>query len=135
PLHSIPSSFTHSFNFFNLEGDDLTNLTAFRMLEMDSCLSFNPSFTIKLTMWAQHLKCKNLPPSMRPSFLLENFFCKYLTALLLVAALSTVMVNNLEMPQSLRQASTSLPIVSLLWSVIWQKLMILFCKHQSLSIQ
>ena len=63
-LALIFSFSTHSWNFSNLVGEDLTYRTAFRTLAIDSWMNFNSLCTIKFKICAQQRICMNSSPNM-----------------------------------------------------------------------
>ena len=117
----------------SLAGEDLTYLTAFRILVIESFCSFKPSFTTKFKIWAQHRIWRYLFSKIA-SGPLRNFF-KCNIAVSLELALSSVMVNIRSTPHLPNNSTNILPIASPLWLPIWRKFRILLHSFQSLLIQ
>ena len=125
-LSWIFDSSTYFLNYCKRVGEARTNLTAFLILRIDSCMSFKPSFTTRFNIWAQHLTCMYSPCITLP---FQSFICffKYVMATSFELALSTVIVKTLLIPHSARHFSIFCPITSPLWLAIWQKFKILLC--------
>ena len=85
-------------------------------------------------MDAQHVMCKN-SFSKIVSFQYFITLCKNLIVVKFELSLFTVKMNMLSIPHSHKDVSIFLPILSLLWSSIWQKFKILLCNFQASSIK